>query len=142
MRPQLKQVVVINQQSTTNGATATGLIDTQGFSWLTLDVITTTSDAATNNPSVLKLSECDTSNGTFTDVDGFVGDSDFDIPDAVTSGNWGVKFNVDLRGRKRYLKLSVSPTTTQTITAIANLGVGSEAPVSASDAGVKALVEG
>ena len=142
MKPQLKQVIVIDQASTTNGATATGLIDTKGFDWLTLDVITSTSDDATNNPSVLKLSECDTSNGSFSDVDGFVGDDDFTIPNAVTSGSWGVKMNVDLVGRKRYLKLSVSPTTTQTITAIANLGLAKEAPYDKTGAGVKALVEG
>ena len=53
-----------------------------------------------------------------------------------------MKFNVDLKGRERYLRLSISPLTTQVITAIANLYRGDEAPVNTTDANVKALVEG
>jgi len=143
MLPQTKQVIVISQASTTNGATASGNIDTLGFDYATIDVITSTSNAVSNNPSVLKLSESDDTVVTnFADVSGFVGDTDFTIPASVTSGNWGVKLNVDCRARKRYLKLSLTPLTTQTITAIANLARGDEAPVSTTTANVKALVEG
>lgn len=145
MNTQPKQVIVINQSSTTNAETASGNIDTMGYDFLSLDVITTTSNAVTNNPSVLKLAESDdTVVSNFSDITEFVGDGTggFTIPDAVTSGDWGVKFNVDLRGRKRYLKLSVSPVTTQTISGIGNLTKAEQSPVSATDANVKALVEG
>lgn len=143
MKPQFKQTVVIAPASTTNGATATGLVDCLNADWLTLDVITSTSDSTSNNPSVLKLAECDTSNGSFSDITAFVGDGTggFTVPAAVTSGDWGVKFNVNLIGRKRYLQLSVSPTTTQTVTAIANLRLN-ESAVNTTRANVKALVEG
>lgn len=138
-----KQVIAINQASTTNGGTASGNIDTLGYDAVTIDVITTTSNDTTNNPSVLKLSESDDTVVTnFADISGFVGDTDFTIPAAVTSGDWGVKFNVDLTGRKRYLKVSVSPVTTQTITAVANLFNGDESPTDATGGNVKALVEG
>ena len=138
-----KQVIAINQASTTNAATASGNIDTLGFDYLDLDVITTTSNNTTNNPSVLKLSESDDTVVTnFSDVSGFVGDTDFTIPASVTSGNWGVKMKVDLRTRKRYVKVSVSPLTTQVITAIGNLSAGDLNPTDATGAGVKALVEG
>lgn len=138
-----KQVIAINQASTTNAATASGNIDTLGYDFATIDIITTTSDSTSNNPSVLKLSESDdTVVSNFANITGFVGDTDFTIPDAVTSGNWGVKLNVDLRHRKRYLKVSVSPTTTQVITAIANLYKAADAPNTATKAGVKSLVEG
>lgn len=138
-----KQVIAINQASTTNGATATGNIDTLGYDFATIDVITTTSNDTTNNPSVLKLSESDDTVVTnFADVSGMVGDTDFTIPAAVTQGNWGMKFNVDLRGRKRYLKVSVTPVTTQVITAVANLSNGDEGPVDATGTGTKVLVEG
>jgi len=143
MNPQTKQVIVIDQASTTSAATASGNIDTLGYNFVSIDIITSTSGAATNNPSVLKLSESDDTVVTnFANVSGFVGDTDFTIPDSVTSGSWGVKMNVDCRALKRYLKVSVSPTTTQTITAIANLSKGEVAPVNTTDANVKALVEG
>jgi len=142
---QAKQVIVIAQASTTNAATATGNIDTKGFDFMTLDVIMATSDDTTNNPSVLKLTESDDTVATnFAAITAFTGDGTggFTIPACVTEGNWGMKFNVDLRGRKRYLKLSISPLTTQVITAIANLCHGDESPDNTTDADVKALVEG
>ena len=145
MLPNAKQVIAINQASTTNAATASGNIDTLGYSFATIDVIATTSNNTTNNPSVLKIAECDTTVATsFADITEFVGDGTggFTIPASVTSGDWGVKFNVDLRGRKRYLKVSVSPLTTQSFTCIANLFRASELPTSTTTANVQALVEG
>ena len=143
MLPYGKQVIVISQASTTNAATATGNIDTQGYDYATIDVIMATSNDTTNNPTVFKLAECDTTVVTsFANITAAVGDGTggFTIPAAVTSGNWGMKFNVDLRGKKRYLKLSISPLTTQVITAIANLFRGDELPVDTTKANVKALV--
>jgi hypothetical protein len=143
MRPSLKTDVVITPASTTNAATAVGNVDTLGFDWVTIDCFMTTSNAVTNNPSVLKLAESDDTVVTnFSDISGFEGDSDWTIPAAVTSGDWAVKFNVDLRGRKRYLRLSVSPVTTQIIAAIANLGVGDEAPGDTAAGDMKAVVSG
>jgi hypothetical protein len=138
-----KQVIAIDGASTTNAGTATGMIDTLGYSYATIDIKTSTSNNVTNNPSVLKLTEGDTTAITSASaVSGFTGDTDFTIPAAVTSGSWGAKFNVDLRGRKRYLFVSVSPVTTQTIDAVANLFRGEDAPNDATKAGVKVLVEG
>lgn len=142
MRPS-KQAVFFNPQSVTNGATANGNIDTQGFDYLEVDVVTSTSNDTTNNPATLKLSESDDTVATnFSDITEAVGDGSggFTIPNAVTSGSWGVKFRVDLRGRKRYIDCAVSPVTTQVISAVANLGRGDEAPVSAED-DMKAVVE-
>jgi len=137
-----KQVIAINQASTTNAATATGNIDTLGWDYVTIDVITTTSNNVTNNPSVLKISEADTTDATnFSDVTGTRGDTDWTIPNSVTSGNWGIKFNIDCKARKRYLKVTVSPVTTQTITAIANLSKGDEGAIDATSSGANALVE-
>ncbi|GMQ90465.1 MAG: hypothetical protein BMS9Abin10_0847 [Gammaproteobacteria bacterium] len=145
MREQAKQVIVISQASTTNAGTASGNVDTLEYEYATIDVIMATSNVVSNNPSVLKLAESDdTVVSNFADITAFVGDGTggWTIPNAVTQGNWGVKFNVDLRGRKRYLKVSVSPVTTQVITCIANLFRGDVAPVNTTDANVKALVEG
>lgn len=145
MNPQLKAVVAIAPQSVTNGQTVTGNIDTLGYDWLTLDVYQATSNNTTNNLSTCKLSESDTTDATnFSDITKFVGDGTggFTIPAANTSDGQVYKFNVNLRGRKRYLKLTVTPVTTQIMGAFANLGIAEQAPVSATNAGVAALVEG
>ena len=142
MNPLRKSVLAINQLSTTNAATASGIIDRLGYDFVEIDVIATSSNDTTNNPSVLKLSESDDLT-TYTDVSGAVGDTDFTIPACYTNtaSDYKVKFSVDCRPRKRYLKVSVSPVTTQIITAIANLHRGDEGPTSATDASVDALVE-
>lgn len=142
MNPATKQVIVVSQASTTNAATASGNIDTLGYDYVSIDLIMATSNDVTNNPTVLKLSESDDTIVTnFADISGSVGDTDFTIAAAVTSGNWGMKFNVDCRARKRYIKLSVSPVTTQLVTVIANLSKGDVSPVNTTDANVKNLVE-
>ena len=142
MNPLRKSVLAINQLSTTNAATASGIIDRLGYDFVEIDVIATSSNDTTNNPSVLKLSESDDLT-TYTDVSGAVGDTDFTIPACYTNtaSDYKVKFSVDCRPRKRYLKVSVSPVTTQIISAIANLHRGDEGPTSATDASVDVLVE-
>lgn len=143
MQPTAKTVVAINQASTTNGATASGNIDTLGFDFVMVDTLMTTSNNVTNNPSVLKLSESDDTVVTnFTDIAALVGDGagGFTIPNAYTQDDWVHRFEVDLRGRKRYLKLSVTPVTTQSITGLAHLMRGQAAPDSAAAAGVAGLV--
>jgi hypothetical protein len=142
MNPLRKLTVPINQLSTTNAATASGIIDTLGYDFVEIDVIATSSNNVTNNPSVLKIGEGDTT-AAFTNVSGAVGDTDFTIPNCYTNtaSNFKVKFSVDCRARKRYLQVSVSPVTTQIITAIANLHKGDEGPTNYTKAGVDALVE-
>ena len=144
MNPLRRMVLAINQLSTTNAATASGNIDGLGYDFVEIDVIMTSSNDTTNNPTVLKLSESDDTVVTnFADVSGAVGDTDFTIPAAFTNtaSDFKVKFSVDLRPRKRYLKVSISPLTTQIITVVANLHKGDEGPTNTTDANVGALVE-
>lgn len=155
MLPEGRQAVAINAASATNGATITSsVIDTVNpdgskSEFATIDLIATTQAATNGNPTVLKLQECDTTVATsFADVVAFVGGTAVDsthgfvIPNGVTSGNNAYKFNVDLRGRKRYLSLVVSPVTTQTFSAIANLFRNGQMTNTAAKANVLALVEG
>ena len=147
MRPIAKSVIPFVPGSYTNGATASGNIDCKGAEYLELDVMTSTSNDATNNPSVLKLSESDDTVVTnFADIAAFVGDGagGFTIPAAETATTtpWVVKMRVDLRGRKRYLKLSVTPITTQIIAASGSLHLKETAPVGTTEANVAALAEG
>lgn len=144
MFPQTKSVLMLQTTSGTAGSTTTARLDTVGADFVSLDIISTTSNDATNNPSVLKLGESDAATGPYTDVSGFVGDTDFTIPNwfTQTADAKPVKMNVDTRHRKRYLQLTISPVTTQSFTVVANLGRMDRAPVNASDAGVLALVGG
>jgi hypothetical protein len=140
-----KKSLVLATSSLTNGATGTGSVDTIGYDRLELTVLQTTSNNTTNNLSVCKLSESDTTDATnYSDITKFVGDGTggFTVPVADTSNSQLYVFNLDLRARKRYIKLTVSPVTTQSITAIASLSKAEQMPVTAADANVGLLVEG
>jgi hypothetical protein len=137
MKP--KSAIVISPTSTTNAATTTGTLDTLGYDYVVIDVMTTTSNNATNNLSVLTLSEGDTTS-SYAAVK--TGDTDFTIANASTSVDEVVaQFRIDMRGRKRHLKLTASPLTTQTIWAHATMFKGDDTPVAAADANVGVLVD-
>lgn len=145
MKPQSKQVIPFLAVSTASTATTAGNIDRLGYNYMSLDVELTTA-SATTAPIALKLSESDDTVVTnFADITKFVGGGTggFTMPAGpATENTWGVKFNVDLRARKRYLKLSVTPGTTVIVSAVANLFKEELAPVDATKANVKALVQG
>jgi hypothetical protein len=64
--------VAVNAVSKTNGATASGIIDTLGYDWATIDIIATTADVVSNKPTVCKLQEADDTNATsFADITAF-----------------------------------------------------------------------
>jgi hypothetical protein len=146
MFPQSKAVNFLQTTSVTNAGTATSQnLDCTGFDFVSIDIIQTTSNALTNKPSVLKLQDCDTTVSTsFADISGFIGGTDFTIPNVGTDTATiqTMKFNVDTRHRKRYIRLLISPVTTQSFTAMANLHRGERIPVNATDAGVAVLVAG
>ena len=145
MLPQSKLILAIDALSVTAGGTHTGTIDTLGYDFASIDVIMATSNATTNNPTVFKLVESDATVTNITSVDditAFVGDTAWTIPAEDTNNGNTYKFNVDLRGRKRYLGVRISPLTTQLVSVTANLFRGDEAPISATKANVDAIVEG
>jgi hypothetical protein len=148
MLPQLKTIVPGGALavSKTNGATASGLIDTMGYDWCTIDIIAATADVVSNKPSVLKLQEADTTDATnLVDVVGARGGTDFVIPNANTAATAALQntytFNVDCRSRKRYLSPTISPQTTQVITIVAKLGRAEQSPVTPAKANTMTLVE-
>lgn len=144
MLPRPKSVLVISPTSTTNGATTTGRIDMLGYDFAVINVCTTTSNSTSNNVATLALAEGDTTSA-FTNITAFVGDGagGFTIPTAKTGVDSIIaQMRVDMRGRKRYLQLSVSPVTTQTIWANATLYRGDEAATVTANSGADVLVEG
>ena len=136
----------------TNGATGTSAnIDTLGLDFVSIDVSATTQSASTQagSPSVLKLQENDTTVASnFADVVGFRGGSatatnvDFVVGIGKTTGVNAYKFNVDCRGRKRYINVVMTPTTTQTFYVTANGFRAEQSPSTAAKAGVLSLIEG
>lgn len=138
-----KTVVSLLGTGVTNGATVTANIDTLGFKHASIQLVTGTANVVSNTPSVLKLSQADTTDATnFSDISAFTGGTGFTIANADTSNANVFRFDVDLRGRKRYLKLTASPRTTQECVMVARLSNGETGVDSASDAGVTQLVEG
>lgn len=143
-----KSVLGLATASTTNGATATALFDTLGFNTCTINVNMTTADSTTNKLTTLKISESDDTVVTnFVDITAFVGGTNtgnFTLPAPSTTTNQPnlYKFNIDLRGRKRYLKVTATPPTTQSITVWADLHKPQQSPVTAAAAGAVAVVEG
>lgn len=137
----MKQVLAISAASTTAAATATGNIDTLGYDYLKVNVLMPTADAVSNKPSVLKLSESnDTVVTNFADITGFVGGTDFTIPNAISSATSITQpyatFNVDLKARKRYIKVSISPLTTQVVNVLGQLSRGGVLPTTSDMATV------
>lgn len=140
-----KTVSKIGTADTATNATHQQSVDTLGFSYASIDVIFEPVVAAGTNSAValaLKLQESDT-DGSFSDVTGFVGGTSFTIPTpANTSDANVVRFDVSTKGRKRYLNVYATPNAASVIASTARLGKGEDGPDSASKKGVGAAVSG
>jgi hypothetical protein len=135
----VKRVVLVHQTFTAASDTAAGTVDTKGFSYCMIDVHLGAASAASQNPSVLKVSEGDTTS-SWTDIDALTGDSTagYTVPNSVTAltdGAQTVGFGIDLRKRKRYLKLSVTGGV-QPVCAVADLSRADEAPNTDAESGL------
>ncbi len=132
---------VYKQTSTATSATASAVLDTLGFDPVAFDTWLESAAATGSNPVTLKLQDCDTANGTFVDITGLVGDATdgFTIPLADTDTPQVIRMNVDMRHRKRYLKVSVTPTVgAQIIGATAVLGNAGDSTVARANQAVVA----
>lgn len=135
--------VAIKPQSVTSGATASGYVDCLGYHEAAVDVALDSQSSTTSNPSVLKLMESDDTVVTnFAAIAAFTGDGvgGFTIPPAGAAATV-VRLNVDLRRRKRYLKVFVSPDgATQMVSAVVTLGKAANS--TAARAAMSAVVDG
>lgn len=131
------RVILINNVSTTNAGTAAGFVDTLNYDYLSIAVTLPTADVVSDTPSVLRILETDATQPSaatnYATITGFVSGTDYTIPNAITSATsitlpFAV-FNVDLIARKRYIRLEVSPRTTQIITAEAVLTRAAQTPI-------------
>lgn len=145
-----KSVVTIMGTGVTNAGTGTSVIDRLGWDYVSLDLVLGTANVVSNIPTVLKIAESDITDSTgYANVVAFTGGTatstsiGFVIPTVSDTTNPNVyRMNIDCRGRKRYLKLSVSPATTQLGFVAARLRRAKETPQSASAAGCALVVSG
>lgn len=128
---------------TNAGTGALVQLDRLGYDYMSLDLMLGTADTTSNKPSVLKLQESDTTDATnFANISGFVGGTDFTIPSSYTGQANIYRFDVSLKGRKRYLQVVVSPRTTQEIAYNARLSRAKESPATTTAQGVSLHVYG
>ena len=91
---------------------------------------------------VCKLQHGD-STSSYADVSGFVGGTSFTFPTpANTTADTVVRFDVDLRGKKRYLKVVATGNATGSVYSMARLGKPEDGPDTASEKGASVAVAG
>lgn len=142
----LKWAVLLKQESATNGATLTSdYVDCSGFGEAVILIHATTSNNATNKPTITVLQSDDTEATNFAAITALTsGTSDGNFtagaaPTATTTAPY-CKLALNLQKRKRYLKLTISPLTTQTFSVLAGLGRAAELPVSTTEQNVATSV--
>ncbi len=149
MKPASKAVIVLTPKSYSAAGTAlSDPIDTSGFDYLTLDVALGTADTTGHQPTVLKLSESDDTTTTVTDIVAFTGGTatstsvGYVIPASDTANAAVIRFNVNLKSRKRYLRLAMTAATVQLISVTGCLMQPEQSPVSAAAQGASVVVNG
>lgn len=126
--------------------THTHEIDTLGFESLSIDVVFSPFTAATASAaSVLKLRQSDSSGSGQANISGFVGGTDFTVGAGSTTGannGYVARFNLDLRGKKRYITVDASPGNTVAVVTAARLGRANQMPTDATSANTNVFVSG
>jgi len=120
-------------------ATHSHEIDTLGADYVSIDVVYSAFTAATTSyASVLKVRESDASGSGQADVSGYT----ITAGAGATTGSTGAvaRFNVDMRGRKRYLTVVTTPGNAATIATVARLSKMEDMPITAAAMGVNDVV--
>lgn len=140
-----KTVAKVGTADTTTAQTFTSSIDTLGYDYASIDVVFEQNAATTDAvATALKLGQGDTT-ASYSDITAYVGGGSggFTIPTTSSSSASNVvRFNVDMRGKKRYLQVSATPVAASVVCAVARLGKAEVGPANASEAGVAAVVSG
>lgn len=124
-------------------ATHSHEIDTYGADYVSVDVVYGTFTAATTAyASVLKVQQSDTAGSGQTDVSGFTVSTTGNA--GATTGNTGAicRFNIDCRGKKRYLTVVTTPGNAASVATVARVAKAEDMPTTASTAGVNTFVSG
>lgn len=121
---------------TTDGGAFTHEIDTYGADYVSVDVVYSTFTAASTAYATLKVQHSDASGSGQTDV------LTTTAVAGLTTGNHVARFNVDMRGKKRYLTVVGNPAKPATVCSVARLSKMEDEPYNAATAGVSNYVSG
>jgi hypothetical protein len=130
------------ETSVASSATHSLEIDTLGFSYASIDVAFspfTSASGPSTAATVLRLAQSDVAGSGQANITGMVGGSDFTVAAGVTAtGGVGYahRFDVDLRGKKRYLTVYATPSSTCGVVTVCRLSKGEQGPVDATGKGV------
>jgi hypothetical protein len=146
-----KAFLALNSVTSSVGETVTCRIDTLGYDFCTLNLVMSSTAASSNQPTILKVSQgATTTAASAADIVRLTGGTatsttvGYVIPAAQTNSTLAaqaLKFNIDLRGKQRYLFLTVGVATTISLTAFGELVRGEQIGTAASQ-GLVGLVEG
>lgn len=121
-------------------------IDTLGFEFASIDVLFSPFTAAsppTTAATVLRVAQSDTSGSGQANL--LVAGTDFTVGAGVTatsSVGYSHRFDLDLRGKRRYLTVYATPASTCGVITSCRLGKGEAGPTSASDKNVNTQAVG
>jgi hypothetical protein len=130
-----KTSVKIAAVTTDNGAFLHE-IDTLGCDYVSVDVAYSTFTATSAAYATLKVQHSDVPGSGQVDV------LTTTAVAGVTTGNHVARFNVDMRGKKRYLTVVGSPAKPATVCSVARLSKCEDGPYNAATAGVSNYVSG
>jgi len=158
MLPDSKTIPMTEGLTMTSAGTVMGTVDTKGYDFAAIDVIAGTGDAASTAVTTLRMCESDDTSSltAYTDGDAvtaFVGaaatstSAGFVLPALSSSKQNVYRFNVDLRGRKRYIGVNFAPENqTVGVAMIAHLARAETGPPMATAAtsadGARVIVSG
>lgn len=138
-----KSVLVITPVSVATNATATGNIDCLGFDYCSIDIALA---SHSTSPTVLDLMESDDTNASnFATVSPFTGGTGFTIPAAPGTNASNVlliRFDVDLKPRKRYLRVRTTSGAATLASVTARLSRAEQAPTTDAGKGCDEVVTG
>ena len=132
----------IGTADTATNATAQHTIDTLGYAYASIDVVFEAAAATTDAICrAIKVEESDASGSGYSDIAALVGNGTggFAIPTSGsrTAGSNVVRLNLDLRGKKRYLRVNATPVAASVVASVVRLGRGEVGTSGASDSGVQ-----
>jgi hypothetical protein len=136
----------VEKVEVTVGATATHSleIDTLGFNHASIDLafspFTSAAGTSVAAATVIRLAHSDsTGTAAQSNITGFVSGTDFTVAAGSTTGanvGYSHRFDVDLKGKKRYLTVYATPVSTVGIVTVARLSKGEVGPTGAAAKGV------
>jgi hypothetical protein len=121
-------------------------IDTLGFEYASIDVLFSPFTAAsppTTAATVLRVAQSDTSGSGQANL--LVAGTDFTVGAGVTatsSVGYSHRFDLDLRGKRRYLTVYATPSSTCGVVTSCRLGKGEAGPMDATGKGVSTQATG